>query len=187
MSREGISVGKKIVLNTNDLYFQICPIAHNPDLWNGDCKGMIKNSPHVQFLREYEKMGKRELFKPNNIKQTNYHNMFKYWDEIGYGLGGRTYKYIHIKAARLASVYDDMRSFGYRKGSRIQVLKTCLWTSRGFSGREEIDGMEIFHGHHRTACAYVLGIEKIYAHLCKDKARGSKLWVQKLDNMKEKP
>lgn len=162
------------------LHCLTCPHAHNPDLWNGDESAHILNAPHVEFLRLY-------IENKDNIwsifRGTRYYRMYEYWDEVGYGLGGRTHEYITRKAKSLLALFESIRKKGYDKNSRIQVLKRPLWVSRGFSGGG-LRAPEIFHGHHRAACCLVLKKKLIDCWICKDMSSGSKLWPQKLPRTK---
>jgi len=145
-------------------------------MWNGG-NSSVENSPHVKFLKLYRKIGKK-IFK--QLDYTDYCKMFLYWDEVKYGLGGRNKKYREKKAKRLASVFDSIRKNGYDKKNYIHILKTPLWVTRGFFGGDNLLSPEIFHGHHRVACCYVLGIKKIRAYICKDINPNSLMWPQNL-------
>ena len=107
--------------------------------------------------------------------------MFLYWDEIGYGLGGRNLAYRRRKANTFLTLYRSLKKKGY-KGGPVIALKVPLWNSMGFTGGEMLRSPELFHGHHRVACCYVLGIKTVPGLWAKDLAPNSKKWVQKLDS-----
>jgi len=161
------------------LHFQICPWVHDPVLWNGNLSASLIDSPHVDFLKLRIEKGKRQALK--QLYNTRYCQMYEYWDWCEYGLGGRTPKYIKRKASNLLELFDSIRKRGFDKSSRVQVLDFPLWNSRGFSGGKHLLAPEIFHGHHRVACLYVLGIKKVGVDICQDIIEGSLKWVQRLN------
>ncbi len=174
----GVKRVKSSTILVNQLYFQVCPLAHNPELWNGNMVASVVDSPHVDFLRLRMSAGRKKSIK--RLYKTKYCQMYEYWDKCLYGLGGRTPKYILRKATSLLNVFDSISKNGFDKSSRIQVLKTPLWISRGHSGGEHLKAPEIFHGHHRIACLYVLGIKEVNVDMCKDILASTKVWPQKL-------
>ncbi len=179
--RGGITVLRSSKFKLGHLHFQICPIVHNVALWNGDESGLVKNSPHVDFLRIYIKTGKVVL---KNLNSTRYCKMYEYWDELKYGsLPPRTPAYIMKKSTNFISTFESIRKKGFNKKNVIQIMGDPLWLTRGFEAGYTLVGPEIFHGHHRIASLYVLGSEKIKAQLCVDAMPGSRKWVQKMDRM----
>lgn len=181
MENRGIKKRKTRDVIVEDCHFQICPIAHNPDLWSGSLCGEVKKSPHVAFLQLRQEVGKKKALRM--LEETNYCKMYKYWDECKYGLGGRNMEYIQRKAKSILSVFDSISKKGFYNKSRIQVMKHPLWCTRGFDKGENLRGPEIFHGHHRMACLYVLGIKTVNVDLCKDVMSDTKEWPQKLSRM----
>lgn len=177
--KHGILVTKKVnTISLKTIRCLICPPAHCSEIWNGDPSGLLVNAPHIEFLEHYKQIG--ELVFEN--LPSRYCRMYEYWDEVGYGLGGRTPEYIMRKARNLAKLFHSV-SKGFRSDRKIQVLGESLWNSRGFSGGEDLVGPEIYHGHHRAACLLFLGKKKCEAIACKDTRKGTKEWVQKLNRM----
>lgn len=182
MGRErGIVVVNKKTVGIDGLHFQICPFAHSDVLWNGDSSGHVQNSPHVKFIQLRMRKGRKKAMK--RLPSTDYYKMYEYWDACNYGGGGRTPKYIIKKANSILDLFDSISKKGFNKKSRIQVLKIPLWISRGFSGGDDLGVPEIFHGHHRIACLYVLGIKSVNVDMCRDDMIGSLHWPQNLSRM----
>ncbi len=182
--KKGVKVHNKRKVRIGDLHFQTCPLAYNPDLWNGDVTGGISNSPHVDFILLYQKHGKGIL---KLFSETRYYRMYCYWDSIKYGSATppRSKKYMVTKANKLMNTFDSIAKKGFNKKNAISVLDEPLWVSRGFAGGDHLKGPEVFHGHHRAACMFVLGIKMTRADLCKDMQKKSLLWVQQLSRMKQ--
>jgi len=179
--RKDIKALKSVTLNVNDLHFQMCPWVYCDEVWNGDKTGLVENSPHVDFLRLYKKMGKQVLLKLN---KTRYSKMYEHWDNMGYGLGGRTPAYIKKKACSLINLFNSIRKKGFDRKSQIQVLETPLWLSRGFDGGDSLVGPEVFHGHHRSACLFVLNKKRVHVTMVLDRLCETKKWTQKLTNVR---
>ena len=183
VKKHGIKEVNRSVVHVGRLHFQICPWAHNPELWNGNNSASVVDSPHVDFLRLRIKEGKKTALK--TLNKTRYCRMYEYWDEVRYGGGNRIPSYIKKKAKSLFDLFDSIRKKGFDNRSRIKVLKKPLWISRGLSGGDHLQSPEIFHGHHRVACLYVLGIKQVDVDMCKDTLSGSLSWPQKLSRMKQ--
>ncbi len=155
-------------VKTGRLHFQYVPAVFNQYFWHGDGTLLIKNSPHIRFLQTFDKVGMNwdELWK------TDYVNLMLYWNSIGYH--NRTDEFIRSKIKRFTTLFRSMKNNGYRPQSRIEILKTPFWESRYGVKTDFVRGYEIWHGHHRAACCYFLGIKIMTCNLMADAKSGSK-------------
>ena len=104
----------------------------------------IEYSPHVRFLRKYEIIGD-EIF--NHITKTPYYKMHK--------LYGKTHEWTMDKIRNFLALYKDIKNKGFT--GVIEILKKPMHRNP-FN-----DGHEIYEGHHRISCCYILGYENISA------------------------
>ncbi len=179
--RTGTKISHAAKFKVEYLHCQMCPWVYCSEVWDGDESGLIENSPHVDFLKRYQELGIKIL---SNLHKTRYSKMYENWDDMGYGLGGRTPDYIKKKARSLMSVFDSICKKGYNRKNKIHVMDKPLWTSRGFDGGDALQGPEIFHGHHRSACLYVLNYKVVKVMVVKDTLPGTNQWPQKLTNVR---
>jgi len=154
-------------ININELHFQYIPIVYNEKFWAGR-KLTIANSPHVRLLKQYKKIGTQW----EELWQTDYVKMMEYWNSIGFHKRDKTF--IISKMKRFFILYKSIKSKGYQESNCISVLSRPLYVTR--YGHEEsfLEGYEIWHGHHRAVCCYVVGIKKIKCKLFKDIKPNSK-------------
>ena len=141
MTKKVIKVIKNKDIKLKELHFQYFPSRFIREVYGSDGNMMlVKNSPHCDFLIQYEKVGK-EVYKAN----TNYYKMQKAW--------GRDERYILKKMKKLTGLYDSIKKNGLKV--KVQVLEEPLY-KRVFD-----DGYEIYDGHHRASVCFILGYKKI--------------------------
>lgn len=130
-----------------ELFFQ-----YNPDRFEayrsvvGGADGevlLLERSPHCALLRDYEELG-TDVFK--GIAKRGYYRM-----QRRYGKGRRTAR---EKVERLIGLYDDIKANGLKEG--IVAVREPLRANVYNCG-----GLEIYEGHHRAACCYVLGMATV--------------------------
>jgi len=101
-------------------------------------------SPHYRFLNQYKEYG----ICLAKVNKTSYYKLQK--------LYGRNDRWIKEKIYKFLDLYEDIRKNGVKKP--IIVVNKPLVSNKYNSG------LEIFEGHHRTACCLLLGMKEI---LCK--------------------
>jgi len=154
-TRNGLKRIKKAKLSINCLHFQYNPPIFNEIFWP-DLS--VQHSPHVNFLLSYLDGG--------NLWESTYVKLLQYWNRIGYGK--RNKKDISQKMKRFINLFNDIRK-KKRIHSFVHVLNSPIWQTRyNTSYPFEKKGYEIWHGHHRSACYYVLGINKVACIVLKD-------------------
>ena len=165
----GLKFVRREIIPLQRIHFQyIPPPIFNKQFWHGDGSLLVQNSPHVRFLKQYVEIGK-------NYKQlwnTDYVKLMLYWNSLGYH--NRTDKFIKSKIDRFTSLYKNMKRHGFTESNRIEVLKQPFWKTRYVDCPDWVVGYEMWHGHHRAACAYFLGMKEIPCNLWKDIKKGTK-------------
>ena len=101
----------------------------------------IKNSPHVDLLNKYNNN--------DNIDDSNYYQMQK--------LYGKKDLWIKEKINKFIKLYESIKLEGYQ--DLIEVLETPI-TPNKYNNK-----YEIYEGHHRCSCLYVLGYKAIRVKL----------------------
>lgn len=166
MDSSGLITVKKMTVPISDLRFQYISLIYNREFWHGDGSLSVANSPHVRFLRSYQE-------NPNlDIWHTDYVKLMLYWNSIGFH--NRDRPFIESKVHRLTTLFKSVQKNGFDKTSRINILEEPFWKTRYRKEVPNFSGYEIWHGHHRAACCYVLGITDVPALLMKDGRKGSK-------------
>lgn len=134
-------------ISFDELHFQYFPSRFIREVYGDDGNMMlVKNSPHCDFLKQYEKIGE-EVYKNN----TNYYKMQKGW--------GRDEKYILKKMKKLVGLYNDIKKDGLKV--KIRALEAPLY-SKVFDS-----GYEIYDGHHRASVCCILGYKTIACEVIK--------------------
>ena len=169
MRQHGLKLSQNAIVKLRKLHFQYIEPVFNKKFWpgEGDCLA-VRNSPHVRFLKTYEKVGSNW----DILWKTDYINQMKYWYSIGYKK--RNKKFMRRKIQRFISLYCSIKKNGFKQYHRINILKTPLWITRYGKTAPFLKGYEIWHGHHRAACCYVLGIHKVPCAIMRDNKRGTK-------------
>ncbi|MFA6088652.1 MAG: hypothetical protein WC755_02195 [Candidatus Woesearchaeota archaeon] len=166
-----------------ELKCQYIPNIFSSEIWPGDDPMKIENSPHVELLFSYKKYG----LKYNELFKTRYVRMFQYWNKIGYSVKGtkRDKRYIKKKIVLLIDLFKSIGKVGLKK--KIEVVISPFWLTRYKCDNKNLNGIEIWHGHHRAACLFVLGIKQTICNFYKDAHPGSlisKKWESRLKGVK---
>jgi hypothetical protein len=157
---------------------------------NSDCQKVdpvvISDSYLVEFLRQYEKIGKK-ILEDKEFRATSF---FKNWNainEIGFRYDWYDYpnvmqkqyspEVVKVKCVRFIQLFENIKSVAYGKSdytsSQISVLKQPFENTR-FGFDHKTLGYEIWGGHHRVASLVVLGLEKVDVVILED-IRGREL------------
>lgn len=132
----------------------------------------VTGSPHVRFLEAYIEHGKNW----DVLFDTDYAKRFHIWQNMGFVRGGggrRDRVYCKLKINNFLRLFNSIKKRGYSAKSRINVLREPFWLTR-YGVEVPFKGREIWHGHHRVACCYMLGKKTIPGFIMKDKLRGKK-------------
>ncbi len=170
------------ILQVRRLYFQYVPQIFHQQFWPGNDPMLVENSPHVRLLQSF-KQGKRK----DVLMNSDYVRMQQYWSKIGYAGTSvkRDRKMIESKVDKFLQIYESIKKRGFFKKYAIEVLRKPLWLTRYKHEDNIIQGMlkippgapgpgpEIYHGHHRAACCYVLGIRRIPSRILEDAKPGT--------------
>ena len=150
MSNRIVSVIKNKDIEYDKLHFQYFPGRFIREVYGGneEDKLLIKNSPHYNLLKQYQKIGREVL----DI-HTNYYKMQSRW--------GRADKWIHGKTSRFLTMYDHIKNKG--PIGRVSVVEEPLY-ERVFDS-----GYEIYDGHHRVSVYVALDYEIIKCKIVKIK------------------
>ena len=173
---------KKLAIPISQLHFQYLEPVFNKKFWPENDM-LVANSPHVHFLKLYQKHGDnfKELWKSRYVQQ------FLYWRRIGFH--HRDDKYIKSKIRRVVNLYNSIKRHGYIKKHRISALSESIWASR-YGGKNVFLGdYEIWHGHHRSAVCYVLGIKEVpcilFQNILFNTKKGDKL-LKRINSINER-
>ena len=155
-------------IRVSKLHFQYVAPVFNDKFWPKRDMSVL-NSPHVRFLKKYKDVG----MDIDALWDTDYVRLMEYWGFLGFG-NNRDKEYIKRKISRFLTLYRGIERHGFRRKHRIQVLKNPFWITR-YCGKEKfLKGYEIWHGHHRASCCYVLGISNVPCVILEDIKPGSK-------------
>jgi hypothetical protein len=106
----------------------------------------ISESPHCDLLRNYID-NKEKVF--DNIKKSMYYRMHK--------LYGKNHKWTINKIKTFFNLYEDIKKRGFI-GEIVLINKPVVENKYN-------DGYEIYEGHHRTSCCYMLGLDTVNSQL----------------------
>lgn len=146
---------RHVVLQTVDVKLSDLKMQYNPQrfsflesLHRGPIHSVldIKFSPHVKFLQQYVL---NSTILQNNIEKTSYYKM-----QVLYG---RNIKKINTKIKKFIATFEDIKKNGF-KGS-IQIFEKPMHAN------PYNDSFEIYEGHHRVSCCYVLHYDAIKAEI----------------------
>ena len=141
----------------------------------------LMDSYLVEFLREYQVLGEN-LLEINQLRHTNFYNVWKDIDSVGYRYDWFDYprvmkknyspEVIQEQAIKLVNVYKNIKEIGYCNGiysnRMISALELPFENSR-FNCEHVSRGYEIWSGHHRAACLAALGINGVDIVLLTDR------------------
>ena len=164
---------RKSTVKVSSLHCQHIPWLFDSKIWHGDDPMLIQNSPHVRFLRVYEKVGDNR----QKLLETDYAEMYRDWDRKGFrrfNKKPRDDKYINFKISRIISVYEAIKRKGFSHKYPIDVLETPFWKTRYGHDAGFLQGREIWHGHHRAASSFCLEIDRVPCLFYKDAHPGAK-------------
>lgn len=169
---------KKDIVPVRGLHYRFIPVLTPEKFWNNDMS--IENSQHVELMRIFQQYG----LDWKRIHKSRYWGQRLYWYEAG--MKQWTPKYAKQRITIRYKIFKSILKHGF-KDKPVKILKQPIWTSRFGYRREWLRGPEIYDGGGRSAAAFVLGIEKIPAIWCIDKAPASGdkgKWKKKLKNVK---
>ncbi len=162
----GLRVVGKTRIKTEKVHFQYLAPVFNEKFWPNSSMS-LSNSPHVRFLKKYQKAG----MNIDKLWNTDYVKLMEYWNSIGFHK--RDKKFIINKMRRFIRLYESIKKRKFKDKHRIQVLKKPFWITR-YGGEERfLKGYELWHGHHRASCCYALGVNRIPCVILEDKKPGS--------------
>ena len=166
--KDGFKLVKKASISVDALNFQCIKPVFCPDLWESHT---AEGSPHARFLRDYMQHGKDW----NILLKTDYIEQYRRWNDMGFRrFNGeeRGKPYFKLKILNFISLFQSIKKNGYDSASVLSVLRPPFWATR-YNASMPFSGYEIWHGHHRAACCYVLGIKSVPCNIMKDKKPGS--------------
>ena len=165
-----------ISVNIKDLYVQFrseWPIQEYSDNPNARVPLKLIDSPLADFIKSYQNIG-RNVVSQKNFKTLSYYEMWKKINKVGFKYDWYNYpiqisksysdELIIKKMAKFIKVYESIKKNGYLGGKfregMIQILVQPFENSK-FGCKHEIDGYEIWSGHHRAAALFCLGVNKV--------------------------
>ncbi len=145
---------KLIFLKNDSVSMKNISAQYNPDRFKyykrtcSDAKQMlgIHSMPHVSLLQAYQDQGDSVL---ENLRTTNYYKMQKMY--------GRDKRWIIRKVKAFISLFNYIKAG--KPCDLIEVINKPVVQNNKYSNQ-----YEIWEGHHRIACCYVLGHKDI---MCK--------------------
>ena len=163
---------KKDMVPVKGLHYRFIPVLTPEKFWNNDMS--IENSQHVELMMVFKKYG----LDWKKIYKTRYWKQRMYWYHVG--MKQWTAKYAVERIVVRYRIFKSIKKNGF-KNKPVNLLKTPIWASR--FGHKGLQGPEIYDGGGRCAAAYVLGIDKVPAIWCEDRAPGTGdkgKWAKKL-------
>lgn len=135
------------------------------------------DSPFAEFIDTYQKIG-QNIFSDSIFKTLSYYNMWKNIDKIGFRYDWYNYplkiektysdEQIVNKMIKFINVYESIKKYGYLGGEHakgmIQILDQPFENLR-FGFKHQLDGYEVWSGHHRAVSLFSLGFKNINALL----------------------
>lgn len=152
-----------------ELRFQYIGTTYNAEVFPGKDPMRVSNTPHVRLLEKYLSVGKDW----DELWDSDYVRMLQYWESIGYtgSSKNRDKKFIMQRIKKLITLYESIKKIGIE--SPIEVLEESFWKTRYNAKEPFLDKYEIWHGHHRSACAFLLGMDNVICRLLRDKNPGT--------------
>lgn len=167
---------RKAIVPVKGLHYRFIPVLTPEKFWHGDMS--IENSQHVELMRIFLKHG----LDWGRIQKSRYWEQRIYWHSVG--MTQWTKKYAKQRIVVRYGIFKSIKKHGF-KNKPVKLLEIPIWASR--FGHRGLVGPEIFDGGGRCAAAYALGIEKVPAIWCEDRAPGTGgrgKWAEKLKNVR---
>lgn len=148
------------MIKSNDA--SLVPFIEDYKKKNGDLN--ILNSFHYKLFQSLNKI--------KNIKKDMKNYDYYYWHKNLHqmNINYRDENWIVNKVLSCKRLFDSLKKFGFKKYNLLNypiILNEPLIQSR-YKINYNIDGHEIFDGHHRVSCAKALGYAGIPCLICKD-------------------
>ena len=151
----------EMIKSTNS---SLIPFIENYKLKSGDLS--ISKSFHYNLFINFNKI---EVI-DNDMKSFDYYHWHKSLDQMG--INQRSDAWIANKFKSCQNLINSMKKKNFNKfdlNNYPLILDTPLINTR-YKKKYNINGYEIFDGHHRVSCAKSLGYYKLPCIICKDVA-----------------
>lgn len=155
-------------VDIDSLQFQYIPRLVCHRLWLDSDVMKVGFSPHVDLLRIYVNHG----LDYSLMMKSSYAELQRYWNDINFRTTNgnvRTEKFIKSKIDGFIKLFNSIKNKGFDRSNHLIVLKKPFWTTRYGFHRDIGDDYEIWSGHHRASCCYVLGIPAVPCKIFVDK------------------
>lgn len=148
---------------------KVFPLPWFDDYFKDDWR--ISRSMLVKVLEQFYHAD-RELLKDEELlKSTDYYKMHDYLRSLG--AAERPDGWIFEKIRGLVKLAENIeKEYQYNLANYIIVLDKPMCQTR-YNIPHEINGYEIYTGHHRAACASFFNFKNFYVLLAKDEAKTS--------------